>query len=272
MQTPVEQAVPAPLRVFEKSVLKQAKWRALSQLLGASEGLDALDLGSDNGAISYLFRQRGGRWRSADLDPKAVGSIRALVGDEVYQVDGRSVPFPDASLDAVVVVDMLEHVATDRELVADLARTLRPGGVLVLNVPHRKRWPLLRPLRDALGLDDAWHGHLRPGYTLAELRALLPPGLAVTRHLTYNRFFSELLDIALNAAVTRGTGAEPTQKGIVLTAEDLARHERKLRLLDWIYPLAWLWSRLDALLPFGSGYMLALRAEKRAPGSGATAS
>lgn len=268
----MEQAIAAPLKLFEKSVLKQAKWHALCELLGASAGLDALDLGSDNGVISYLLRQRGGRWRSADLDPKAVGSIRALVGEEVYQVDGRSVPFPDQSLDAIVVVDMLEHVATDRELVADLARALRPGGVLVLNVPHRKRWPLLRPLRDALGLTDAWHGHLRPGYTLAELRALLPPDFFVTRHRTYNRFFSELLDIALNFAVTRGTGAESTQKGVVLTGEDLARHGRKLRLFGWIYPLAWLWSRLDALVPFTQGYMLALRAERRAPaGSGARA-
>jgi SAM-dependent methyltransferase len=267
----VEQAIPGPLRLFEKSVLKQAKWRALSELLGEPGDLDALDLGSDNGVISYLLRRRGGRWRSADLDPRAVGAIRALVGDEVYQVDGRSVPFPDASLDAVVVVDMLEHVATDRELVADLARTLRPGGVLVLNVPHRKRWPLLRPLREALGLTDAWHGHLRPGYTAAELRALLPPELRVTRERTYSRFFSELLDIALNFAVTRGTGAESTRKGVVLTAEDVARHERKLRLFTWIYPLAWLWSRLDALVPFTRGYMLALRAEKDAAGAGSTA-
>ncbi len=267
----MEQAIPGPLRLFEKSVLKQAKWRVLSELLGESGDLDALDLGSDNGVISYLFRQRGGRWRSAELDPRAVASIRELVGEEVYQVDGRRVPFPDESLDAVVVVDLLEHVATDRELVADLARTLRPGGILLLNVPHRKRWPLLRPLREALGLTDAWHGHLRPGYSRAELCALLPPGLEVTRQRTYNRFFSELLDIALNVAVTRGTGAESTQKGVVLTTEDLARHERKLRLFRWIYPLAWLWSRLDALLPFTRGYMLALRAEKRAQGRGASA-
>ena len=124
------------VRLFEKSVLKQAKWNALQDLLGEThEDLDCLDLGSDNGVISYLFRQRGGRWRSADLDEKTVASIRELVGGDVVRVDGRSVPYGDESLDAVVVVDMLEHVETDAELVRDLSRALRPGGVMVLNVP-----------------------------------------------------------------------------------------------------------------------------------------
>ncbi len=258
----METTLPWPVRLFEKSVLKQAKWRALSELLGDTRPLDGLDLGSDNGVISYLFRQRGGHWRSADLDDKTVASIRELVGEEVYRIDGRTVPFDAASLDAVVVVDMLEHVQTDGELVEDLVRALRPGGVLILNVPHRKAFPLLRPLRDALGLTDEWHGHLRPGYTLSELRALLPPSMRVTRHCTYNRFFSELLDIALNYAVTRKTGTESTEKGLVITGDELARHEKSFRTYAAIYPLAWLWSRLDALLPWTRGYMLALRAEK----------
>ena len=261
----METTLPWPVRLFEKSVLKQAKWRALCTLLGehlGDEGFEALDLGSDNGVISYLFRKRGGRWRSADLDEKTVNSIRELVGEEVYRVDGASVPFGDATLDAVVVVDMLEHVTTDRELVADLARSLRPGGAMILNVPHAKRSPFLRPLRDALGLTDEWHGHLRPGYTIAELQALLPEGMRVTQTMTYNRFFSEVLDIALNWAVTRKTRTASTEKGLVLTGDELARHEKSFRLYSRIYPIAWLWSCLDALLPWTRGYMLALRAEK----------
>jgi SAM-dependent methyltransferase len=239
----------------------------LVELPAEGQGFEALDLGSDNGVISWLFRRRGGRWRSADLEPKSVASIRELVGSEVYEVDGARVPFADASLDAVVVVDMLEHVETDRELLADLGRVLRPGGRLVLNVPHRKRFALLRPLRDWLGLTDEWHGHLRPGYSASELARLLPPGFEVQRSVTYNRFFSELLDIALNFAVTRGTLTASTEKGVVLTSAELAKHEKSFRLYARIYPICWLWARLDALLPFCSGYMLALGAVKRPAGA-----
>ena len=173
-------------------------------------------------------------------------------------------PFEDASLDAGVVIDMLEHVETDGELLADLGRVLRPGGTVIINVPHRKRWPMLQPLRDALGLTDEWHGHLRPGYTKAEIDALLPPELEVREHVTYNRFFSELLDIALNYAVTRQTGAASTEKGLVVTSDELSKHEKSFKLYSAIYPLCWLWARLDVLLPFTAGYMLALRVEKRA--------
>ncbi len=255
--------MPWAVRLFEKSVLKQAKWNALQDLVGETrEDLDCLDLGSDNGVISYLFRQRGGRWRSADLDEKTVASIRELVGEDVVRVDGRSVPYGDESLDAVVVVDMLEHVETDAELVHDLARALRPGGVMILNVPHVKPWSSLRPLRDALGLTDEWHGHLRPGYSVRELEALLPADMKIARHLTYNRFFSEFLDIALNFAVTRKTKTESSPKGLVITGDELSRHEKSFKLYAMIYPVCWLWSKLDALVPWTRGYMLALRAEK----------
>jgi SAM-dependent methyltransferase len=50
--------------------------------------------------------------------------------------DARALPFRDASLDALVAIHVLGHLAaTDRpRAVAEWARALRPGGVLVLEV------------------------------------------------------------------------------------------------------------------------------------------
>ena len=45
---------------FRVSVLKQAKWRELSRAAGDTRGKRALDLGTDNGVISLLFREQGG--------------------------------------------------------------------------------------------------------------------------------------------------------------------------------------------------------------------
>lgn len=45
-------------------------------------------------------------------------------------------PYPDAHFDAVVLLDVLEHVADERAVVAEIARVLRPGGLLVVSVPH----------------------------------------------------------------------------------------------------------------------------------------
>ena len=51
--------------LFRKSVLKQAKLRQILELLDDPAGKTNLDIGADNGIISYLLRQRGGRWYSA---------------------------------------------------------------------------------------------------------------------------------------------------------------------------------------------------------------
>src|SRR5579884_4130658 len=47
----------------------------------------------------------------------------------------RDLPFPDGSLDLVLVVDVLEHVDDPRHLLAEAARVLSPGGRLLAFVP-----------------------------------------------------------------------------------------------------------------------------------------
>jgi len=171
-----------PLALFRRSVLKQRKLAEIERALGAADGLRCLDLGSDNGVVSLLLRQRGGSWASADLTDEAVASIRELVGSDVHRLDGERLPFAASAFDRVVVVDMLEHVPDEAAFAAELARVTKPGGRLVVNTPHLKR-TALRRLRHSLGQTDEKHGHLRPGYTpervadlLREQNALLKSG------------------------------------------------------------------------------------------------
>jgi len=248
------------LALFRKSVLKRRKLAEIGDLLGPTAGLRCLDLGSDNGVVSLLLRERGGSWASGDLTEEAVASIRGLVETDVHRVQGERLPFGDAEFDAVAVVDMLEHVADDRGFVAELARVTRPGGTLIVNTPHLKR-TLLRRLRFALGQTDEKHGHLRPGYTAPELRTLLGEGFVLERHRTYSRFFSELIDTCINWSVER-LGKQGSAKGLVVTGGDVAKHKRMFRAYSAIFPLVWLVSRFDALIPWASGYMLVARATR----------
>jgi SAM-dependent methyltransferase len=254
------------LQLFRKSVLKQAKYKALLRYAGDTSGKDCLDLGSDNGVISYLLRQRGGRWTSADLTDKSVDSIRGLVGTNVERIDGVTMPFADGFFDLVIVIDLLEHVADDRRCLAELSRILRPGGDLILNTPHAMPRSLMRKVRDRLGLTDEWHGHLRPGYTLDGLRRLLAADFVIAETRTYSKVFSELLDVALNYAYLRksGDGGGDRAKGTVVTGEDLAGRQRELRLLSIAYPALWMFAKLDALLFPLRGYYLIVKARKRA--------
>lgn len=252
---------PWAVGLFGKSVLKRRKLRELVLSLGPSQGLRCLDLGSDNGVISLLLRQRGGSWASADLTDEAVASIRSLVGSDVHKLDAACLPFADAEFDRVVVVDMLEHVPDETSFALELGRVLKPGGRLIVNTPHLKH-TLLRRLRHAIGQTDEKHGHLRPGYTIEGLGALLGPSFAVRSHRTYSRFFSELVDTAINWAVER-LGKKGSAKGMVVTAGDVQKHARLFRAYSLVYPFMASVAALDALIPWASGYMLIATAEKR---------
>jgi SAM-dependent methyltransferase len=259
---------PWAVGLFKKSVLKQRKLRELTNSLGSTEGLRCLDLGSDNGVISLLLRSRGGSWASADLTDEAVNSIRGLVGSDVHRTDGRQLPFPDASFERVVVVDMLEHVPDETVFVAELARLTRPGGLLIVNTPHLKRTPLRR-LRHAIGQTDEKHGHLRPGYTTGRLSELFGDRFELVEHRTYSRFFSEFVDTMLNWSVER-LGKKGSAKGMVVTGGDVKRHAKLFRAYSIVYPFVASLAALDTLIPWASGYMLIATARRRDAGPAAT--
>ncbi len=248
---------------FRVSVLKQAKWRELSRAAGDTRGKRALDLGTDNGVISWLFRQQGGEWSSADLTAHAANAISRTLGERAIELSDARLPWPDASFDVIVVADMLEHVADDRALLVEIARCLTVGGRAVLNVPRLKPLGMLHPVRRALGLTNEWHGHLHGGYDAAALRALLPATLRLCETREYVRFFSFALDTALNAGSGRakpGTTVR-TAKGTIpaASARDAKPEGAAARVM---YPFMRAFAALDALLPFTHGYMLVATLER----------
>lgn len=256
--------------LFNRSVLKQAKFRQIVAHLDDPAGKRALDIGADNGVISYLLRQRGGQWQSADLDQHTVASIRQLVGTDVHQLDGGVTPFPDGAFDLVVIVDFLEHIPDDRGFARELVRILSPGGQLIINVPHLRPGSLVTRLRDAIGLTDEWHGHLRPGYDLESIRSLLGASFVIEEAVTYSKAFSELIDTGLNGLylrLQRGQGVQGgSSKGAVITGSDMRKHRKQFLLLSALYPLLWSIAKLDTLLWFTPGHKLIVSA-RRAAGS-----
>jgi SAM-dependent methyltransferase len=235
------------LVLFRRSVLKQRKLAEITAMLGPTEDLRCLDLGSDNGIVSLLLRRRGGDWASADMTEESVASIRELVGSDVHRVSGERLPFPDGEFDRVVVVDMLEHVADDRAFAAELARVLRPGRPPgrqhAASAGHRAAASPPPP-----GADGRAARARAPGYTLSSLRALLEPLFVLDAHRTYSRVFTETLDTAIQLGLSR-TGKKGSAKGMVVTGADMRRHRGLFRAYSALYPALWAVSRLDILVP-----------------------
>jgi SAM-dependent methyltransferase len=190
----------------------------------------------------------------------------------VFQLDGGPTPFRAGTFDQIVIVDFLEHIADDDGFVREVERILRPGGLLIINVPHLKPGSLLNRFRHHIGLTDEWHGHLRPGYSCSGLRRLLGPHFVIEREITYSRAFSELVDTVLNGAYEklkgRGRTASESRKGTVITRSDLQQHRKELLLLSAVYPAFWALARLDNLLWLQSGYKLIVSARLRGSSPG----
>jgi SAM-dependent methyltransferase len=178
----------------------------------------------------------------------------------VFRTDGTSLPFSDGALDTVVIIDFLEHIHDDRAVIAELHRVMKDEGTLIVNVPRVKGRSLIRRLRNALGLTDEKHGHVRPGYTPEGLRALLAGKFAVAQERAYSGFFTELLDACINAALA---GEARGAKGLVVTEADLAKNRKKYRLYAALYPFMWAFSRMDFIFPLGGGHKLIVKAVKK---------
>ncbi|MDQ1250468.1 MAG: hypothetical protein QG597_4847 [Actinomycetota bacterium] len=135
-------------------------------------GTTVIDVGCGAGRHSFEAYRRGADVIAFDQNAEelaAVDTMLVAMGEageapasakaQVVVGDALALPYPDASFDAVIASEILEHIPDDDTAIAELARVLRPGGRLAVTVP---RW---LPERICWALSDEYHanegGHIR---------------------------------------------------------------------------------------------------------------
>lgn len=106
------------------------------------DGAAALDVGCQLGALPVALAERGARVTGVDVDDALLDGARrrcACYGADAafLRAEAEALPFEDRSFDVVTFVDVIEHVRDARAAVRELARVLKPGGVLYLFGPNR---------------------------------------------------------------------------------------------------------------------------------------
>lgn len=114
-----------------------ARWGRAYRLLRLPKGARLLDLGCAFGFGTRLPAKHFETY-GHDLSAPYIERARRALPDVTFTVGpADSVPYPDAFFDAVLLLDVLEHVEDDGAVLREIARVLRPGGSLVMSVPNQ---------------------------------------------------------------------------------------------------------------------------------------
>ncbi|MEM9667828.1 MAG: metalloregulator ArsR/SmtB family transcription factor [Pseudomonadota bacterium] len=154
--------------------------KALLDIAGPGPFARLVDIGTGTGRMLSLFADRVGRADGVDLSHRMLTVARANLqrdGTEnafVRQADATVLPFDDASVDLVIIHQVLHFIEEPDRALAEAARILKPDGRLLIVdfAPHQ-----LEFLREK-------HGHRRLGVrhdTLAEWAANVGLGIDMPR-------------------------------------------------------------------------------------------
>jgi SAM-dependent methyltransferase len=153
-------------------------------LAGGRSGARVLDVGCGTG---YTLTRLPPWARGVGLDRSShalgLAASRGLRA-QLVQGDMGRLPFAAGSFDAVLALDVLEHLQDDHGAAAEVARVLRPGGVALVTVPaFRFLW----------SAHDEALSHVRR-YRLGEIAEVLrSAGLVVERASYYNFWLFPLI-------------------------------------------------------------------------------
>ena len=171
----------------------------LAMLPASGAGLQLLDVGCWDGAVSNLYLARGfqvtgiEQTRHATVPP-GLNLIEANLHQGLPPIDGL--------FDYIICADVLEHLLQPGEVLRQLKTKLKPGGVLVASLPNSGHWYFRaivlagRFPKDENGLFDKTHLHFftwdgwrdlfaQSGYTIERIK---PTSIPVSRVLpTWSR-------------------------------------------------------------------------------------
>ena len=263
---------PWQLRMFRRTLKKQQKLAALLETVGPLDGRHCLLLtcGDNNGAMNWHFKQHGGHWTWADMEENSASQIAALTGDPVLNVDKEApaLALPEQHFDLVMTIDVHEHLEETGTLNRELARVVKTGGKVIVTTPGGNPRKLGNRIKQFLGMRAVDYGHVVDGYSAADLQGQLrAASLTPSTHSSYSRFFTEMLELAINVLyvklLSKKSKAQVEQGQIApQNEEQLHSVQKSYRVYSLVYPAFWLISQLDRLLFFTEGYAVIVTAEK----------
>jgi len=127
-------------------------------------GKRVLDLACGEGYGSALLARRAARVLGVDVAQPAIDHARreyAKLANAEFKVGScTAIPAPDASIDVAISFETLEHIAEQEQFMAELARVLAPGGVLVISCPNKAEYTDKRGTKNEFHVKELYRAEL----------------------------------------------------------------------------------------------------------------
>lgn len=103
-----------------------------------------LDIGCGGGVLTEEFARLGCQVTGIDISPKSIDVAQAHAAANGLSIDyrvgsGTQLPFDDNRFEAVSCCDVLEHIPDWKQVIAEAARVLVPGGLFLFDTINRTR-------------------------------------------------------------------------------------------------------------------------------------
>lgn len=118
--------------------------RSFAEVLERAERLvprgELLDVGPNVGTCMDVARERGWRVHGIEINAEAARYSRETRGLDVITGTLGPETYPPGRFDVVLMGDVIEHVASPKDVMGTVARILRPGGVVLISTPDIAGW------------------------------------------------------------------------------------------------------------------------------------
>jgi len=200
-----------------------------------------LEIGCGTGFVLRNLESKFPHLSCAGSELQSRGLVCAkqrVKGASLWQMDARNIPFQQ-EFDVIGAFDVLEHIAEDQSVLAQMNKALAPGGGILLTVPQH---PILWSAADG-------YAHHERRYRASELKQkVVDAGFRVTRSTSFVTFLLPFMVLSRLASRFSKSAYDP-QSELVLP-----------RWLDWLFEgvmkLELVLIRAGLSLPLGGSLLL----------------
>ncbi len=125
---------PKPKHIFRAGRVALSRYAAIRDVLPKAGAV--LDVGAGGGEFLYLLRKAGYAAQGIEPNVGYAGYAAREYGLDIWNGFVQDAAFPDNAFDAVTIWHVLEHAEDPFRVLVKLHSFLKPGGLLVVEVPN----------------------------------------------------------------------------------------------------------------------------------------